>query len=95
MNPMIEFIGVRSSCDMLARNSLLARLARSASCRAISRRRRLRPGGRRRRRSRCCSTWKPFIRIASCASAAVTNALLRPSSGAVWAVTSAPRHRPR
>ena len=29
--PMIAFSGVRSSCDMLARNSLLCRLAASSS----------------------------------------------------------------
>jgi hypothetical protein len=32
-NPMIALSGVRSSCDMLARNVLLARLAASASSR--------------------------------------------------------------
>ena len=34
--PMIAFSGVRSSCDMLARNSLLCRLARSSSRLLIS-----------------------------------------------------------
>src|SRR5215208_1918443 len=33
--PMIPFMGVRISCDMLARNSILARLASSASSRAL------------------------------------------------------------
>jgi hypothetical protein len=33
---MMAFSGVRSSCDMLARNCDLNRLARSASCRACS-----------------------------------------------------------
>ena len=36
MNPMIEFIGVRSSWDMFARNSLFTLLARSASSFAAS-----------------------------------------------------------
>ena len=37
VNPMIAFIGVRMSCDMLLRNVVLARLADCAICRASSR----------------------------------------------------------
>ena len=81
-NPITAFSGVRSSCDMLARNSLLSWLARpisvffcsssvclAASCSDCSRRASLRWASWSANRSVCpCSSWRPIASASGSAS---------------------------
>ena len=66
---MTAFSGVRSSCDMLARNSDLCRLATSSS--AL-------------RCSRAWTRWALRIATAACAANAVTSVDSRSSNGSTW-----------